>query len=55
MNQDPELKIELIVNGKNVEMNEFVHKIVGHLLWAVLKSLRLDEEPKTATFRLAAR
>ncbi len=53
MNQDPEMKIELIVNDKNIEMNEFVHKIVGHLLWAVLKSLRLNEEPETATFRLS--
>ncbi len=52
MNQDPELKIELTINEKNIEMNEFVHKIVGHLLWAVLKSLRLNEEPKTATFKL---
>ncbi len=52
MNKEQELKIELDVNGKEIEMNEFVQKITGNLIYAVLKSLRLEEEPKTAVFRL---
>lgn len=52
MTTEPQLKVELNVNGKPIEMNEFVHKIIGNLIWGILKSLRLDEEPKTATFKL---
>jgi hypothetical protein len=48
MAKEPELKIELVVNGKNISMNEFVHKIVGNLILAILKSIRLDEEPHSA-------
>jgi hypothetical protein len=52
MNKEPKLKIELNVNGKEIEMNEFVQKIIGNLLYAAVKSLRLDEQPETAVFRL---
>lgn len=52
MNAGSELKIGVTVNGKSIEMNEFVHKIIGNLLIAILKSLRLDEEPKEASFNL---
>jgi hypothetical protein len=47
-----EPKIELIVNGKSIEMNEFVQKITGNLVLAILNSIRIDEEPKTATINL---
>jgi hypothetical protein len=46
---NPDLQVELSVNGKPIAMNEFVHKIVGNLVWAILQSVRLDEEPKSAT------
>ena len=52
MNNEPELKLALNVNGKPIEMNEFVQKILSNLIWAILKSLRLEEEPKTAIFNL---
>ena len=52
MSQEPELIVELNVNGHEIEMNEFVHKITGNLLMAIVKSLRLTEIPKTATFKL---
>jgi hypothetical protein len=52
MTQEPRLSVELIVDGKNIEMNEFVRKITGNLLWAILKSLRLEKEPNTAVFRI---
>ena len=52
MPQEPHLTVELTVDDKNIEMNEFVQKITGNLLWAVLKSLRLDHEPKSATFKI---
>jgi len=45
-------EVELSVNGKRVEMNEFVHKIVGNLILGILKSIRLEEEPKTATLSI---
>ncbi len=50
MSTEPE--ITLIINGKEIDMNEFVRKITGNLLLAILKSLRLDEDPKTATFEI---
>jgi hypothetical protein len=52
MTNEPHLTIELIVDGKNIEMNEFVQKITSNLLWAVLKSLRLEKDPQLATFKL---
>jgi molybdopterin-guanine dinucleotide biosynthesis protein B len=52
VNMKKELKIELNVNGKEIEMNEFVKRITGNLIYAVLESLRLDEDPKTAIFKL---
>jgi hypothetical protein len=55
MADEQELKIQLSVNGKNIEMNEFVHKIVSNLIWAILKSLHLEEEPKTAVLNLQVR
>jgi hypothetical protein len=45
-------EIELSVNGKDVEMNEFVHNIIGNLILGILRSIRLDEEPKTATLSI---
>jgi hypothetical protein len=50
MAAEPEVEITLNINGKEIGMNEFVRKITGNLLLAILKSLRLDEEPKSATF-----
>ncbi len=47
-----DLKVELTVNGKSIPMNEFVHKIVGNLMLAILKSIRLDEEPRSAVINL---
>lgn len=55
MPHEPHLTVELTADGKNIEMNEFVHKITGNLLWAILKSLRLDKEPKTANFTINIR
>jgi hypothetical protein len=55
MANEQELKVQLSVNGNNIEMNEFVQKMVGNLIWAILKSLRLEEEPKTAVFNLQVR
>jgi hypothetical protein len=52
MNAEPKLDIEMTVNGKPVDMNEFVQKITANVLLGVIKSLRLTEEPKTAVFNL---
>jgi hypothetical protein len=52
MGIDPKFKVELSVNGKSIQMNEFVHKIVGNLILAILRSIKLDEEPKSATLNL---
>jgi hypothetical protein len=53
MTNEPVLKVELSVNGKSIPMNEFVHKMVGNLILAILRSIRLDEEPKKATFNIS--
>lgn len=52
MSTEQIFKAELSVNGKSIQMNEFVHKIVGNLVLAILRSIKLDEEPKSATINL---
>lgn len=52
MAAEPEVEIKLAVNGKEIGMNEFVRKMTGNILLAILKSLRLDEEAKTASFNI---
>ena len=52
MKREPELNVELAVNGQAIELNEFVHKIIGNLLVAILNSLRLADQPTTAEFRI---
>jgi hypothetical protein len=52
MTSEPKLDIEMTVNGKPVDMNEFVQKITANVLLGVIKSLRLTEDPKTAVFSL---
>jgi hypothetical protein len=49
---EPKLEIELTVNGKPVEMNEFVQKITANVLLGIVNSLHLDNAPKTAVFNL---
>jgi len=52
MTAEPKFDIEMTINGKPVDMNEFVQKITANVLLGVIKSLRLTEEPKTAVFSL---
>jgi hypothetical protein len=52
MSQEPRLSVELTADGANVELNEFVQKITSNLLWAILKSLRLDKIPAEANFKI---
>jgi hypothetical protein len=52
MTTETAFKVELTVNGKAIEMNEFVHKIVGNSFLAMLKSIRLEEEPKQASLNI---
>jgi hypothetical protein len=49
---DLKFKVDLSVNGKSIQMNEFVHKIVGNLILAILRSIKLDEEAQSATISL---
>jgi len=49
---DQNLTFELVVDGKKIETNEFVHKIIGNVLYGILKSLRLEESPREATFNM---
>jgi hypothetical protein len=52
MAKEPELSVELTVNGKNVECNEFVRKVTGNVFWAIIKSLHLETDPQTATINI---
>jgi hypothetical protein len=52
MTTEPELSVDLTINGKKVEMNEFVHRIAGNVLWGMVKSLRLEANPRMAMFSL---
>jgi hypothetical protein len=55
MHREPQFAVELTADNENVEMNEFVQKITAILLWAILKSLRLDKEPTEAVFKVKLR
>jgi hypothetical protein len=55
MDKAPDFIVELSVNGKDVVMNEFVHRIVDNLILAILNSIRLAEEPRTAALKLKIR
>jgi hypothetical protein len=52
MAKEPEIQIELTVNGKTIECNEFVQKVTGNVFWGILKSIHLESDPKTATLKL---
>jgi len=37
--------IKIKVNGKDVPLNPFATHIVGSTIWAMIKSLKLEEKP----------
>ena len=52
MSKEPEISVELTVNGEKIEMNEFFHKVTCNVINGILKSLRLEKPPKSAVITL---
>jgi hypothetical protein len=52
MVEDQKISVQLILNGEEVSLNRFVHRIIGNVLLGILKSLKIDDELKIALFEL---
>ena len=52
MAEDQKVSVQLILNSKEVSLNRFVHRIISNVLLGILKSLKIDDETKTAVFKL---
>ena len=52
-NQDLEADVELEINGKQIELNEFVQNFVAHTIIGMVKSLRGAEDVKTLELKIA--
>jgi len=46
-------ELVLVVNGTEVQMNDFVKRIVTNILGGILDSLKLDQPAQNAVFTLA--
>jgi hypothetical protein len=52
MMEEPKVDISLAVNGKDVPMNPFVRLILTNVLDAIVRSLRLEGEPREIEIKL---
>lgn len=39
-------KVELRVNGKDIPLNPFANNIISNVVWSMVSSLKLEEEPE---------
>jgi len=39
-------EVKIMVNGKEIELNQFVNSFVGNTVYGMVSSLKLDEEPE---------
>jgi len=46
-------QLVLTVNGSEIQMNDFVRRIVTNILSSILDSLKLDGTPKSAVFTIS--
>jgi hypothetical protein len=52
MAEESKVSVQLTVNGQEVSLNEFVQQITMNILTGIVKSLKIDDELKTAVFEL---
>ena len=46
------MKVQILVNGKEVKLKDFPKRALYNLILGFLKSLKLEEEPKEAVLKL---
>ncbi len=52
MIEESRLTVRLTLNGKETSLNNFVQRITSNILIGIVKSLKIDDEFKTAVFEL---
>lgn len=52
MAEEPKVSVQLTVNDQDVSLNEFAQRITMNILTGIVKSLKIDDEVKTAGFEL---
>jgi hypothetical protein len=52
MQRSNDFKIEVIVNDKPITMNPFVQDIVTNVAYALVHSLKLEDQPEKIEIRL---
>ncbi|MDH4157319.1 MAG: hypothetical protein OEW00_08600 [candidate division Zixibacteria bacterium] len=45
-------QVKIVVNGKEIEKNAFVERVLGNTLWGLVSSLKLEAEPKEIDIRI---
>jgi hypothetical protein len=45
-------QVKIVVNGKEVERNAFVDRVLGNTIWGLVSSLKLESEPKEIEIRI---
>jgi hypothetical protein len=51
MENKKEVKVK--VNGKELSLNPFVTGLTGNLIWALVSSLKLEEEAREVTIEVS--
>jgi hypothetical protein len=46
------MKVQILVNGKEVKLKDFPQRALYNLVLGFLKSLKLEEEPKEVVLKL---
>lgn len=46
-------KVMLKVNGKEISLNPFANSIMGNVIWSMVSSLKLEEEPKDIQIKIS--
>ncbi len=45
-------QVKIIVNGKEIEKNAFVDRVLGNTIWGLVSSLKLETEPEDIDIRI---
>ena len=47
MASSSQTSVSILVNGKRIQLNDFVSTVTANLVTALVNSLKLDEKPET--------
>ncbi len=46
-------EVKILVNGKEVELNNFAMSVIGNTVLGMVSSLKLDDEPKEIEIKVS--